>query len=188
MEPVFMVLGQSSATAAVMAIDAKSHVQKVDVATLQQRLKTNPLADGSIFEILVDNDDSQNVQRMGTWTTENKGGYGPGFFINQGGSKEIAAVRFTPNIPKKGKYDAYLYFPKVEKSSTRTQVTIFDGKSSHDRAILKSDIRVEGQTSGEWLSLGTFDLPGGRKSYVEVTTKDADGDVVADAVIWVPTK
>ncbi len=188
MEPVFMVLGQSSATAAVMAIDAKSHVQKVDVATLQQRLKTNPLADGSIFEILVDNDDSQNVQRTGTWTTENKGGYGPGFFISQGESKEIATVRFTPDIPKKGKYDAYLYFPKVDKSSTRTQVTIFDGKSSHDRAILKSDIRVEGQTSGEWVSLGTFDLPGGRKSYVEVTTKDADGDVVADAVIWVPTK
>jgi len=188
MEPVFMVLGQSSATAAVMAIDAKSNVQKVDVATLQQRLKTNPLADGSIFEILVDNDDSQDVQRTGTWITENKGGYGPGFFINKGPSKEIATVRFTPDIPKKGNYNAYLYFPKVDKSSSLTQVTIFDGKSSHDKTILKSDIRVEGQTSGEWVSLGTFDLPGGRKSYVEVTTKDADGDVVADAVIWVPTK
>src|SRR5258708_4540452 len=105
MEPVFMVLGQSSATAAVMAIDAKSHVQKVDVATLQQRLKTNPLADGSIFEILVDNDDSQNVQRTGTWTTENKSGYGPRFFISQGERKEITTVRFTPHIPKKAKQD-----------------------------------------------------------------------------------
>jgi lysophospholipase L1-like esterase len=42
MEPVFMVLGQSSATAAAMAIDAKIPVQKVDYAKLRERL----LADG----------------------------------------------------------------------------------------------------------------------------------------------
>jgi hypothetical protein len=187
MEPVFMVLAQSSATAAVMAIDAKTGVQEVDVATLQQRLKSNPLADGTIFEILVDNDDLQNVRRTGNWITENKGGYGPSFFINRGVGKEIATVRFTPDIPKKGRYHAYLYFPKVDQSSTRTPVTIFDGKSTRGTTILKSDIHVEGQTSGEWVSLGTFDLPDGGKSYVEVSTKDADGAVVADAVIWVPT-
>jgi hypothetical protein len=152
MEPVFMVLGQSSATAAVMAIDAKTDVQKADVADLQQRLKSNPLADGTIFEILVDNDDSQNVRRTGTWATENKGGYGPSFFIHRAGGKEIATVRFTPDIPEKGKYDAYLYFPKADKSSTRTQVTIFDGKSSHDKTIMNADIRVEGQTSEKVMS------------------------------------
>jgi hypothetical protein len=44
MEPVFMVLGQSSATAAVIAIDKKLPVQKVPVDKLQLELKTNPLA------------------------------------------------------------------------------------------------------------------------------------------------
>jgi hypothetical protein len=44
MEPVFMVLGQSSATAAVMAIDKKLPVQKVPVDKLQLELKANPLA------------------------------------------------------------------------------------------------------------------------------------------------
>ena len=38
MEPVFMVLGQSSATAAVMAIDAGTSVQKVDYPKLRERL------------------------------------------------------------------------------------------------------------------------------------------------------
>ncbi|MEX2174115.1 MAG: FAD-dependent oxidoreductase, partial [Pirellulaceae bacterium] len=38
MEPVFMVLGQSSATAAAMAIDAGTSVQKVDYAKLRERL------------------------------------------------------------------------------------------------------------------------------------------------------
>jgi len=39
MEPVFMVLGQSAATAAVMAIDAGTAVQDVDAGRLQERLK-----------------------------------------------------------------------------------------------------------------------------------------------------
>jgi len=38
MEPVFMVLGQSAATAAVMAIDANSSVQDVPYARLRERL------------------------------------------------------------------------------------------------------------------------------------------------------
>ena len=39
MEPVFMVLGQSAATAAAMAIDAGAAVQDVDVSALQERLR-----------------------------------------------------------------------------------------------------------------------------------------------------
>jgi hypothetical protein len=46
MEPVFMILGQSSATAAVLAIDAKTPVQKIDYPTLRARLET----DGQILE------------------------------------------------------------------------------------------------------------------------------------------
>jgi hypothetical protein len=46
MEPVFMILGQSAATAAVMAIDAKIAVQDVPYAALRTRL----LADGQVLE------------------------------------------------------------------------------------------------------------------------------------------
>jgi hypothetical protein len=38
MEPVFMIMGQSAATAASMAIDDKLAVQKVDYAKLRERL------------------------------------------------------------------------------------------------------------------------------------------------------
>jgi hypothetical protein len=41
MEPVFMVLGQSAATAAVMAIDAQTSVQRVSIGQLQARLRTD---------------------------------------------------------------------------------------------------------------------------------------------------
>ncbi|RIK79601.1 MAG: xanthan lyase [Planctomycetota bacterium] len=45
MEPVFMVLGQSAATAACQSIEADKAVQSVDVAALQARLK----ADGQVL-------------------------------------------------------------------------------------------------------------------------------------------
>jgi hypothetical protein len=46
MEPVFMILGQSAATAAVMAIDAKIPVQDVPY----EKLRTRLLADGQVLE------------------------------------------------------------------------------------------------------------------------------------------
>src|SRR6476469_2415826 len=46
MEPVFMVLGQSAATAACLAIDGKTDVQKVDYAKLRERL----LADQQVLD------------------------------------------------------------------------------------------------------------------------------------------
>ena len=46
MEPVFMILGQSAATTAVLAIEQKTTVQDVPYAALRERL----LADGQILE------------------------------------------------------------------------------------------------------------------------------------------
>jgi hypothetical protein len=46
MEPVFMILGQSAATAACQALDADAAVQDVPYEALQQRL----LADGQVLE------------------------------------------------------------------------------------------------------------------------------------------
>jgi hypothetical protein len=40
MEPVFMILGQSAATAAVLAIDEGVAVQKLDYPRLRDRLRT----------------------------------------------------------------------------------------------------------------------------------------------------
>src|SRR3954468_23152137 len=67
MEPVFMVLAQSAATAASMALQTKADVQQVNVQQLQQALKANPLADGSVPEIIVDNANTTQVQVKGNW-------------------------------------------------------------------------------------------------------------------------
>jgi hypothetical protein len=45
MEPVFMILGQSAATAAALALEASCAVQDVDYGKLRDRL----LADGQVL-------------------------------------------------------------------------------------------------------------------------------------------
>lgn len=184
MEPVFMVLAQSSAMAASMAIDAKTDVQSIDVKKLQQMLKTNPLVDGSGPELLVDNDEKENVKVEGEWSPIKKGGYGPSLLSIKGNGNEH--VRFTPSVTKKGKYTVYVYYSKQAGQSSQTTYNVFDGKVNKEITLRQADIIIEGQTSGEWISLGSYDLPAGRKSYIEVTTKNSDGLVLADAIVLIP--
>jgi hypothetical protein len=47
MEPVFMILGQSAATAGVFAIEGDINVQDVDYSKLRERL----LAEGQVLEL-----------------------------------------------------------------------------------------------------------------------------------------
>ena len=51
-----MVMAQSATVAAVMALDKKTGLHQVNIKDLQQTLASNPLADGSLPEIMVDND------------------------------------------------------------------------------------------------------------------------------------
>jgi len=187
MEPVFMALAQSAAAAACMTIDARQPVQQLDVKKLQRFLKENPLLDKSVPEIIVDNDDSAHVHVGGKWEKINTGGYGPSFLMTTTAGEE-RKVEFKPEISVAGNYRIYAYIPKIESASTKTPFTIFDGRSSKDVLLDKSSIKVEGQTSGEWIALGKFRLPEGTKAFVSVINKNADGAVVADAILFKPVK
>ncbi|MGE9314210.1 FAD-dependent oxidoreductase [Niabella sp. CJ426] len=184
MEPVFMVLAQSAATAASMAIDAKTSIQAVNIQSLQQRLKNDPLADGSIAEILVD--DINAVVIGGQWDKETAGGYGPTLLVNKEATK--AAAQFIPEVTKAGSYTIYFYYPRLSKASEQITLQIFDGANKITKQLLSKDIQVTGQTSGEWVSLGPYQLPAGKKAYVEVTNDGANGTIAADAVLFVPVR
>jgi len=188
MEPVFMVLAQSSAVAACMAIDEGLAVQDVDVTALQLVLDENPLADGSTAEILVDNDDNERVEISGEWERQTRGGYGPSFLTDASMGKEDKSVRFIPEIKTAGNYDVYVYFSRTADASPTTLLKLSDGQTEREILIKEDDIRVEGQTSGEWVHLGQHQLEKGKNSYVEVTNKGASGRVVADAMVWVPKR
>ena len=191
MEPVFMVLAQSSAVAACMAIDKKIPVQDVNIPQLQQRLKADPLSDKSTAEILVDNDDAVGVVATGPLTRLLKapGAYGPSVMADTTSFKQQkTTLKFTPTVVKAGAYKIYVYCPRTTKGTSKQTMAVFDGKASKDVVISPNAVKVEGQTSGEWISLGTFTLPAGKSSSVTVTTAGADGIVVADAVLFVPER
>lgn len=186
MEPVFMVLGQSAGIAAAFAVDANIPVQKVEVKRIQQLLKTNPLADGSLPEILVDNDDSLHVEKTGQWSVKKGGTYGPTAFYSTVNDKP-KSVKFTPEIVKAGEYNVYTYvLPKLNKLSSTLACTVNDGKQSREIILKMADITVNGQTNGEWVHLGKFNLPKGKTAAVTISNKDADGTVLADGVLFVP--
>ncbi|WP_373496810.1 FAD-dependent oxidoreductase, partial [Aquiflexum sp.] len=188
MDPVFMVLAQSSAVAACLAIDQNISVHEVNVPELQNILKENPLADGGTAEVLVDNDDVESVQIKGNWERQTYGGYGPSFLKDLSKGTEDNSVRFVPNIKETGNYDAYIYFSRTNDASSQTGVRVFDGTTEKETIVKEEDIRVEGQTSGEWVFLGEYRLSAGKEAFVEISNKGADGIVVADAVLFVPKK
>ncbi|MBS1567262.1 MAG: FAD-dependent oxidoreductase, partial [Bacteroidetes bacterium] len=184
MEPVFMVLAQSAATAACMAVDNKTSVQDIPVKALQQALKENPLADHSLPEILIDNEDA-GLTLKGDWKKEATGGYGPSLLLSR---DKAAIAAFTPEIKKAGAYDIYFYYPRLPDVTPVMQINIFNGQIATHTVIHKDAIKVMGQTSGEWVLLGRAVLPVGKQARVEVSGEGADGAVVADALLLVPVR
>lgn len=185
MEPVFMVLAQSAALAACMAIDENSPVQKVDVAKLQKQLKTNPLSNGSIPEILVDNEDANQVVKTGNWSVGKKHAFGLSFLYDKG-NEGFKSVKFIPEIENAGMYDVYIYTQKRNDMSDKTSIKISGEKGMVEKSLSKNDIVIEGQTSSKWISLGEFKFEKGNKGFVEVNNNGANGMVIADAMLFVP--
>jgi len=190
MEPVFMMLGQSSAMAACLAIDHKTTVQQVNIKLLQALLKDNPLADGSTPEILVDNDDATAVSHEGSWIrTANFGGcYGPSVYVDSVKNVTGDFVRFSPDIKKEGDYNVYTYIAKTPGSSSHEVILINDANGEIAVDIDKNAIVVKGQTEGEWIPLGKYHFSAGNKGYAKITTQNANGTVFADAMLFIPVR
>jgi len=185
MEPVFMVLAQSSAAAACIAIANKQTVQEVDVKKLQELLKENPLVDGSTPEVLADNDDVTSALITGNWKKQINGGYGRSWLL-AAPSNTPETVQFKPHITVPGSYTLYAYMPMIDSATTQTHYIISNGITKD--LIIPTPTHVEGQTSGEWVSLGTYSLEKGNTTSVTITTNDANGYVAVDAVLCVPER
>jgi hypothetical protein len=188
MEPVFMMLGQSAAVAACMAIDNKCDVQQVDIHKLQAELKNNPLADGSTPEILIDNDDKAAVKIIGNWKRmpNYQGCYGPSLLQDSARDKAADYARFLPAIKKTGNYNVYVYTVKAAGASSRLSIGVNDGVKETPIDLDLNKVTVKGQTEGEWVSIGKFYFAAAKKAFVSITGKNADGNLLADAVLFIP--
>ena len=187
MEPVFMILGESSATAASMAIDAKLPVQKIDYAKLREQLAK----DGQVLEWKSDEAkvapvpklegivlDDADAKAEGEWIAGSlveSRRVGTGYIHDQNANKGGCMLTWTTDIVESGDYEIVLHFPPNPNRATNVPVTIETGGKS---VTVKVD---EKATSGAAV-LGTFALTKGRSVSIAISNKDTDGYVVADGV------
>lgn len=185
MEPVFMVLGESAAIAAVQAIDKNIAIQDVNVSEIQQILANNPLLDHSKPELLIDDLQAENVHFEGDWKLQ-KSAYG--CYVTSlriAGDDQGRAVFKTDQLTF-GSYELFFYLPNLEKNSH-----VFEWEVKINGKNYLKNIQLDQNKStikGDWISLGKYSIP--KKSMVEATllSKHADGLVPADAILWVPRK
>ncbi|NGM65255.1 FAD-dependent oxidoreductase [Sphingobacterium sp. SGR-19] len=186
MEPVFMVLGQSAAVAACLAIDGRIPVQQVDVNSIKAELAANPKADGRQPDMIISSTDKNAVHFTGTWKESNRKGYGP-TYVEANSDVGVSTARFVASDLKPGSYHVYTYFPKTSESASQFPYMLASGEQVSEKILNLSEIEIKGQTSSTWVSLGELHVKAeGNETFVELSTKGADGSVAANAVLFVP--
>jgi hypothetical protein len=189
MEPVFMVLGQSSATAAVMAIEAKVNVQDVDYAKLRERLmEDKQVLDWTPAGIhpkklpgIVQDDDA--AAKNGGWTKSSSiGGYVGSQYLHDGNEfKGQKSVTFKLLLPKPGTYEVRLAYTANPNRATNVPVTIHHAKGESTVSINQ---KVDPAIDKAFHSLGRFTFD--KEAIVIVSNDRTDGYVVVDAVQILP--
>jgi hypothetical protein len=179
MEPVFMVLGQSAAVAASMAVDAGCAVQDVDVTALRKILKDNPYLDGTTPEILVDDTDVDKVQRQWWWVKRFGAHYKTSFLYSEN-KPSNSFCTFTPAIRKAGKYAVYFYCTGLPDAELPDSLSL---SVRHEHGQSSVCIAPK-EAKGNWAKLGAYMFD--KQCAVVVDGERTKGPVFADAVLLIP--
>jgi hypothetical protein len=197
MEPVFMILGQSAATAAVMAIDANSAVQDVPYAQLRSRLT----ADGQVLEytgpaageaggagpgldplklpgIVVDDQQATYIGQWGT-SAATPGYIGTGYAHDGNEGKGLKQAVFEIPIEKSGQYEVRFGYTALKNRASNVPVVVTAVDGNHRYTVNQ---RLPPAIEGTLYKLGAFDFVAGTPAVVTVYTNRTDGYVVVDAV------
>lgn len=197
MEPVFMILGQSAATAAALAIDAGVSVQDVSYDKLREHL----LKDKQVLEyavppklgvidlkkltgIVVDDEDAVCVgfnarsSAMGPYV-------GQGYRHDEAQNRGKQKATYTPKLPTAGTYEVRLCYSPNGNRASNVPVTILhaDGESR----ITVNQKKVA-PIDKAWLSIGKYRFESGKKGSVIISNTGANGHVIIDAVQFIPMK
>lgn len=184
MEPVFMILAQSAAIAADLAIRDDIAVQEVPYPQLRPILLAAGQALGDpVFNppvTVVDNADAAQVTLTGDWTsaTATAGFIGGDYLHDANTGQGTKEVVFAPPASVTGAQRVYLRWTSNRNRASNATIRIVDEKGA---TAIQVDQRSNG---GKWNLLGSFN---GVKS-VAITTSGADGHVIADAVGFAPVR
>lgn len=197
MEPVFMVLGQSSATAACLALDANVEVQKVDYAKLKARLvedkqvlvwtgpkRVKGIDPKTLRGIVVDDSAAERKGFDGTSTAVGPF-VGDGYRHDGGKDRGKQWARFAPPMQIEGKFEVRLSYSPNPNRATNVPIKIVHADGTK---MVTVNQRKSPTISETFISLGTYRFKKGTTSSVEIRNDGVDGHVIIDAVIWLPVK
>jgi hypothetical protein len=193
MEPVFMVLGQSAATAAALAIDSEIPVQKVPYEKLAAKL----IADKQVLQWIGPRPaarysldpaklpglvfDDEAMTRSGEWlrSSASPGFVGSHYWHDSHEGVGEKSVRFKIEVISPGRYEVRISYTANPNRATNVSVTTrhADGMSSH-----RINQRQQPPIFNSFLSLGKFPFEPGKPAWVEIKNDSANGHVIADAV------
>ncbi len=199
MEPVFMILGQSAATAAVQAIDAGTTVQSLDYPTLRARLvqdgqvlvwmgpKHSPAASidpRTLRGIVVDD---PQAQATGEWTSSAAIGpfVGQGYLHDGDQGKGAKSITFQARLPADGRYEVRLSYSANPNRAAKVPVAIEHADGVTSVAV---DQRKRPPIAPAFVSLGVFRFTAGRPAQVTISNQGTRGHVIADAAQFLPAK
>ncbi len=200
MEPVFMILGQSAAIAAAIAIDDGLAVQDVPYEKLREKLlqagqvlqhassdepittKRPSLMPDKLPGVVIDDD---QADRQGNWVVSNaNGGYIGSGYRHDGDQRNGKSVaRFEAKIPIAGKYEVRLSYPPNNNRSSKVRVEVVHAKGSQIEWI---DQQKKPDIDSMFVSLGVYDFSDVQPAAVVVSNSEANGFVIVDAVQWLP--
>jgi len=188
MEPVFMILGQSAATAAVLAIDAGVSVQDVPY----ERLRAHLLAGGQVLEPAASLDrparalegivvDDGHAKVTGDWKASRslRPFVDTGYRHDGDAGKGALSARFEAKL-ERGRYEVRLAYTAHPNRASNVPVRVVHAGGSTDARV---DQRRQPPVDGLTASLGEFDFDD--TAAVVVSNTGTDGHVIIDAVQFV---
>ncbi len=196
MEPVFMVLGQSSAAAASIAIDNKQVVQDVVYQELRKRLlderQVLDLPEGTTAKIsldvstlpgiVVDNDDAKAA---GEWSDGSSiSPYVGKNYAHDGAVGKGCSLKYSLPIKEAGRYEVRISYSANANRASNTMVVVHHADGSE---TYKVDQKKKPAIDGVFQKLGVVRLDPAHAT-VEIRNDGADGHVIADAVQAVPVQ
>jgi len=188
MEPVFMVLAQSSAIAASLAIDSGKIVQEIDYELLKEKLNTNPYLDGRIPEVVVDNRDASRIKTTGTWNPAIRWmrQYKSDYLCSEPTEKGLKRISFLPYLIASGSYRVYYYCPEksTDKTNWPTSVKLLVGNGTKTDTV-NIDLH---SNSNQWIEVGKFSFYKNKQASLEVVADTVSYNVPADAALWILDK
>lgn len=127
--------------------------------------------------VLVDNSDTQNTSKTGTWTSGDITGQQGYNHLTHAAGTGTDAFTWTLNIPEDGTYTAYVKFPKVTGAATTAKYTLTHATGAVDKTIDQNATANQ----GTWVSLGSYSFTQGNAAKLQLF-QNSGGTVVADGV------